>query len=506
MKYLTMFCTICAMLLPLAISAADLGTAEISWVQGDVRIYTDEAGDWIPASLNLPLKEGDKIQVGENGRAELHIMGGLYIRFEGDTAFDILSLDRSGLHFYMGKGHTYLNNGPGGIRVVQIDTPLATFHSYDNSITMADVEDSGATGIGVLKGYVHVESRNGKTRVGANNYLRVDDGGYAELSPLGQPDLWEKWNLQRDRDLAGLRESVRYLPEELQEYSGDFDENGQWVYTRDYGYVWSPSSVVDDWAPYRVGRWVWIRNDYVWVSTERWGWAPYHYGRWTFIRGIGWCWTPPRPGNVYWAPGYVAWTYTSTYVSWVPLAPGDIYYGRGYYGPGSVNITVVNINKTGIKQEVRNVTINNAVTAIPMEAFARGAQVKERFRENLFAQHGVKAGPPPVKQEVKAIFPALKASPPAIRVPSMPETRKAPEEYREQRKFVRDAGSSAFSQRKPEPLPVKKLDEPKIIIRKHQNRLPEKPKTDSSRKEGHEKNEQKGKQDKGRKRKAEPLI
>lgn len=531
MKNFKTIVILCMLLLPLPAIAADLGTAEISLIQGDVSIYTEEAGDWLPATLNMPVKEGDRLWVGENGRAELHVMGGVYVRFEANTSFDILSLDRNGLHFYMDRGHVYLNNKQGGIQIAQVDTPIASCNSYDNSIMVLDVESAGATGVGVLKGSVYVENRNGKTRVNANSYLRVDNNGYAELSPLGAPDQWEKWNLRRDRDMAGMGESSRYLPEELQEFSSHFDESGHWSYIRDYGYVWTPSSVTDDWAPYRFGRWVWIRNDYVWISTERWGWAPYHYGRWAFVNGLGWCWVPPRPGYVYWAPGYVAWTYTSTHVSWVPLAPRDVYYGRGYYGPNSVNITVVNINKTVISQKMNNITVNNAVTVVPLETFTKGVQHREKIKENLFIEHGVKTGPPPVKQEIKAVFPGVKTGRPAIRsaekvsresspeikrVPEekreteankglkdkvAPEKQKVQEEKREQRRLVRDAESSVFSHGRPAPLPVKQLDEPKVIIRKHENRQPEGVRTGSGKKEEREKVEKQETHGKGQDKK-----
>ena len=149
----------------------------------------------------------------------------------------------------------------------------------------------------------------------------------ARIDPL---DQWEQWNRRREQEFGPSPSGIAtvYLPDELGAYSSDFERNGKWVYEQEYGYIWTPTVIIaKDWSPYRVGRWVWMRGDYVWISYEPWGWAPYHYGRWAFVNNRGWCWVPPARSDVYWGPGSVGWIHTPTYISWVPLAPREIYYG-----------------------------------------------------------------------------------------------------------------------------------------------------------------------------------
>jgi hypothetical protein len=72
--------------------------------------------------------------------------------------------------------------------------------------------------------------------------------------------------------------------------------------------VWTPSTVRSDWAPYRYGRWAWVRPwGWTWVDDAPWGFAPFHYGRWVSWRGR-WGWVPgsyvARP---VFAPALVAW-------------------------------------------------------------------------------------------------------------------------------------------------------------------------------------------------------
>ena len=167
---------------------------------------------------------------------------------------------------------------------MQIDTPESSIRAYEKGKFRVDVFDSGKTEITNFRGTIYAESREGRTEIERGRTLYMTERGDAEFGPLPPADEWEKWNRQRDTKLADWRPPSKYLPEDLRAYSRDFDDNGRWVYSEEYGQVWTPNVVVSvGWAPYRLGRWVWIGGDYTWVSYEPWGWVPYHYGRWSFV-------------------------------------------------------------------------------------------------------------------------------------------------------------------------------------------------------------------------------
>jgi hypothetical protein len=433
------------LLLPVYGYTQPLGSLRFSLVEGDVQVMTEDAGEWVPASINMPLVDGDRIWVPEGGRAELHLRDGTFLRLDENSSLDILAVENDSFQFYLAEGRSYTNfRGLKG-SLFQIDTPVSSIRVYDRSKFRIDVALDGYTDISVYRGYVYAENRDGRTRVDAGKTLSISDGTYPELSPLPPPDEWERWNKERDRRLVGRRPPSRYLPDELQSYSSDFEENGRWVSTSDYGYVWTPTVIVSvGWAPYRIGRWVWIRGDYVWVSYEPWGWVPYHYGRWAFIASIGWCWVPPPRGAVYWGPGYVGWVYTPTYVSWVPLAPREIYYGYGYYGPHSVNITQINITHIDIHKVVyKNVHVHNAVTVIHHDTFVKGKQVEVKVRENLFLKEKISIGRPDIKPEKATFMPIVKDIPQAKRPPE-PIREIRMKGLKEKRPLVREKESSVF--------------------------------------------------------------
>lgn len=123
-------------------------------------------------------------------------------------------------------------------------------------------------------------------------------------------------------------------PATFQTFYDSLGQQGTWMQTSDYGYVWQPAVNDPDWAPYTVGHWVYADVGWTWVSDEPWGWATYHYGRWVNLDGAGWCWVP----GYTWAPAWVSWRYGGGYCGWAPLPP-DSFIGIDYFGAGiDINI------------------------------------------------------------------------------------------------------------------------------------------------------------------------
>lgn len=486
------------MALPLTAAADELGRARIGLIEGDVQVMIPDTTDWTPAALNLPLNEGDRLWSPEASRAEIQLRGGVHVRVDGDTALDLLTLAPDSAQFYVDRGRVYINNRTGGIKTVQVDTPGSSIRGYDNSIMMVDLAEDGISEISVLKGIAYVESKSGAVQVTAGNTLTLRGPDGADLAPLSQPEDWERWNGDRDRKLLSWGESSRYLPDELHEYSSDFDEHGRWEYESEFGWIWTPAGVAVDWAPYSAGHWTWLRGSYVWISLDPWGWAPFHYGRWIHRGHIGWCWIPPVRGAVYWSPGYVGWIVTPAYVAWVPLAPSEIYYGYGFYGPWSINITTINIHTTVVHRRYVNAAHRHGVIAERRESFGTGRRTPVQLRENPFAdeqahrrantalvpprerpQHPVtfmqrerretrQGVRPPLVQEratTQRQAPSAGAPQPAHRLPPDRVRQTRPQELKNERPLVRDRGASVLRQQ-PENMQVRKQREPKTIIRK----------------------------------------
>jgi hypothetical protein len=360
----------------------------ISFIDGNVQINTEDTGDWVPASVNMPLRVGDRLWVPDRARMELMMRNGSTLRLDQLSALDVDALDMDYSVLYLKMGRLYANfRGTGGDSL-RIDTPDFSVHAYNRAVFRMDLpEDSDFNDVVVLKGSVTVESKQEIRRVDEGAQYSLRRGMYPELTSVFPSDEWERWNRSRD-EVYALNQSARYLPEELQPYGPSLDPYGGWVYVPVYGYCWRPRVAVSDgWAPYHNGRWCWIDGNYVWISYEPWGYVPHHYGRWLYSGFIGWVWVPPAAAAVQWGPGYVGWAVSGTHVAWLPLGPRDVYYGQqGYAGKFVGNVPIS-------KTIYQNITVKNAITVVHNETFIHGKHVAVNVKENPFLHQQVVARP-----------------------------------------------------------------------------------------------------------------
>jgi hypothetical protein len=170
---------------------------------------------------------------------------------------------------------------------------------------------------------------------------------------------------------------------------------------------------------------------------------------------------PPAADEIYWGPGNVGWVNTPEYVGWVPLAPDEIYYGYGYYGPRSVNIATVNVNKIATPH-YRNVPVRNSVTVVRRETFGTRERVLVRPTENPFAAHRDRFLPPSSRPEPRASIQQRIIRIPDVKQPPERIRQTAPAEIKVQRKLERQPEASVFRPGSQKPLPTRQIKEPKV--------------------------------------------
>src|SRR4051812_36709777 len=174
--------------------------------------------------------------------------------------------------------------------------------------------------------------------------------------------------------LAATLLATPLLPRaEAKEVSVEFfyetlDPYGDWIQTNDYGYVWQPKQVSEDWRPYTDGSWAYTDAGWTWLSDEPYGAIVYHYGRWARLQDAGWVWVPETE----WAPAWVSWRRSDQYVGWAPLPPeatfkrdvGISAWADSYYDIGPTHYSFVAVTDFGqpelarvILPRSRNVTV-----------------------------------------------------------------------------------------------------------------------------------------------------
>ena len=146
--------------------------------------------------------------------------------------------------------------------------------------------------------------------------------------------------------LAGAALAPRSAWASMEDAAIFYDElkqEGEWVDYGDYGPVWYPTQVKENWRPYVDGRWTPSEEGYVFETQEPWAPETYHYGNWMPTPEYGWVWVPGRT----WYPNTVSWRTSpeseapeTSYVGWAPIPPPNYtpapgYYPEGYTGGGA---------------------------------------------------------------------------------------------------------------------------------------------------------------------------
>ena len=352
--------------------------ARLAYKDGAVVMAPAGTEEWAEAILNRPLTTGDKVWVEKGGKAELQT-GSTSIYLNETTGFSVVDLDDELLH-------AGITDGAATIRVrrkldnesIEIETPNATvrlLHPGEYHIEVA--EDGAATVVRTRSGESEVIGERDTFRVKANErgLFRGAQDLSGEIIALGPRTAFEDWANERERR-AEQSQTARYVSRDVIGYE-DLDRDGEWIDEPEYGYVWRPTYVVADWAPYRYGRWVWVSPwGWSWVDNARWGFAPFHYGRWAYLRSR-WCWVPgPRHVRPIYAPALVGWvggtglTVSLSFgsgVGWFPLGPREIYV-PGYWHSRRY-IHNVNFSNTLI---VNNIYLNNSY-------YRRGGRYNYRY-------------------------------------------------------------------------------------------------------------------------------
>jgi len=331
--------------------------------ENEVNFRVDRSDPGNPATVNWPISSGASLSTGRRGRAETWV---------GSTAYRLA--ENSRLEFStIDDQRVDLNLEQGSLTVSILDRDQAddvTVYTPEGRIRFAtpgryrvDVRDD-RTELGVQAGRASLDNRTQIRQLGAGQKASLFGDGQLTVNADYDQDSFDHWVAAREN--ATLADtSRRHVSPAMTGYQ-DLDAYGDWRPAADYGTVWYPRTVDDDWAPYRFGRWAWVAPwGWTWIDQSPWGFAPFHYGRWVLIQGR-WAWAPgsPTPRPVY-APALVGWIGnpgwsvgfsfgTAPAVGWFPLAPREVYVPPYRHSPTYVRqINVTHIHNVNIIERSR---------------------------------------------------------------------------------------------------------------------------------------------------------
>ena len=381
--------------------------ARLAYMLGAVSLSPAGESDWVAATVNRTLTQGDRLWVGPRARAEVDL-GGTMIRLNANTGVSVLNVDDQSTQLQLTQGSLSVRvRRLAPDQLVEVEAPnLAVTLRQPGDYRISVDPDGLATDVIVRAGQAEVLGQGAAYTVNARQAYRFDGPDLRTYDHLDAPPLdeFDQWALNRERAFDNSR-SARYVSPDVIGYQ-DLDANGTWREDTSYGPVWTPNRVAVGWAPYRDGHWAWINPwGWTWVDDAPWGFAVSHYGRWAHLRG-GWAWVPgPVRAPAYYAPALVVfvggdnfrWSLSNAPgggIGWFPLAPREVYrpafpVSRSYFERVNRSNTMVNVNvinnsydshyqhnNRNLRQEdYVNRRVPGAVIAVPTNTFVQSQPV-----------------------------------------------------------------------------------------------------------------------------------
>jgi hypothetical protein len=370
--------------------------ARLSYLEGAVSVQPAGVDEWTAAGINRPLTIGDLLWSERAARAEIEL-GFASVRLAERSALAVLDLGDAAAQLQLAAGTTNITlraaDAAGGF---EIDAPNAAVVLLQPGSYRIEVDDLGNSTVGLRDGLAQVITSTGEAiSLRAGQAAQFGPEGGIDVAALGAPDEFDRWCAQREARWARNQQAAAPYVSGDVVGAQDLADYGAWRDEPDYGYVWFPSQVAPDWAPYRYGRWLWISPwGWTWVDSAPWGYAPFHYGRWAYL-DQRWAWVPvPAGSRTLYAPALVAWMGGPTPngalagaagVGWLPLARGEIYLPG--YRVSARYLHVINLSNTTILSDAditrveqtpqlqnryANRTAPRALTVVSLSVFASG--------------------------------------------------------------------------------------------------------------------------------------
>ena len=185
---------------------------------------------------------GDTVSTGADGKAEILLNPGSYIRLAGNSSFEFLSTSLDNLQLKLNDGSAMFEVIADDEFKVAVKTPKADFSITTSGVYRVSVLNDGSGQIAVWKGKALIGDFN-ETEIKAGREATVNFGQVAiEKFDRDEKDVLEIWSKNRAKDLAKVNSRLQRQDLRDNLISG-FDSSrwnmynsfGLWVFDRSFG-------------------------------------------------------------------------------------------------------------------------------------------------------------------------------------------------------------------------------------------------------------------------------
>lgn len=175
----------------------------VNMIEGDVALKRDKS-DWDRLITNDDLRAGDTVKTGADGRAEILLTPGCYLRLAENTEFVLSDLSMSSLVIKVLKGSAIVEasalEGP-----LTIKTPKTDFSIIRVGLYRFNIEADGKPEVAVRKGRVVV----GNTIIKGDKKATIENGSpFVMALDKKAVDSFDAWSKDRAQSLIAVNKRL----------------------------------------------------------------------------------------------------------------------------------------------------------------------------------------------------------------------------------------------------------------------------------------------------------
>lgn len=215
------------------------------------------------------LKKGDRLEIGEvvstgdEGRAEILLNPGSFVRLGENTEFEFVTTSLDDLKLKLTRGSAVFELIAGDEFDVTVETPKGEFRAIESGIYRVDIAEDGSGKLFVYSGRATVSDANATiVKKGRTATLNSGNAVVAKFD-RGDKDALDNWSKSRAKELAKINDNLKR------------DDLRPWILSAYNNRGWGFSESFGLWAYDRItGQYCFLPFAYGWGSPYG-----YFYGR-----------------------------------------------------------------------------------------------------------------------------------------------------------------------------------------------------------------------------------
>lgn len=187
---------------------------------------------------------GDRVSTGADGKAEILLNPGSYVRLSGNSSLEFVSTDLDNLQIKLNGGSAIFEVFADKEFSVAINTPKTGFNLIQSGVYRIDISTGGAEKIEVWKGRAQIGADENNIVKGGKAAMIVNGQQQIEKFDRDEKDELEIWSKMRAKELAKINSKLerRAVTNSLiNSFNSSawnmYESFGVWVYNRANGVI-----------------------------------------------------------------------------------------------------------------------------------------------------------------------------------------------------------------------------------------------------------------------------